>query len=187
MNVDQKQVMDKIQRTATIGICLSTIAAGMGLVFIFYVLAWAIRDQAALATDLSSQLDLSQPVNSLTQMQAIIATSIWIITDILGVVMLMTIRQLFVGIKTIGIFTQLSALQLRRIGWLLFSLGPVSMVLNAVTGSLMRYWAESTKISVSVSLEDADVYAIVIGLVIVAVGHIMVSAAQLSEEHKAIV
>jgi hypothetical protein len=40
---------------------------------------------------------------------------------------------------------------------------------------------------VEISIEDADIYAIVIGLVIIAVSHIMVSAAQMSEDHNAIV
>lgn len=181
------QIMAKIQWIATIGVWLSTAAVGLGLIVVFYIFGWAMTDPKAFALELSANLELTPPVSTMFHAQAIATAVIWMVTDILGVIMLMTVRQLFVGIRTVGIFTRLSAVQLRRIGWLLFSLGPVSIVLNAIAGSLMQYWANPTQVSVEISIEDADIYAIVIGLVIIAVSHIMVSAAQMSEDHNAIV
>lgn len=180
-------VMGKIQRTATIGIWLSTGAVAVALTVIFYFLATAFSDSDMLARELSAQLDLDPALTQLPTSHAVLAAALWLVMDVIGVVLLMTVRQLFVGIKTIGIFTPQSALQLRRIGWMLFALGPVSIILNALTGTLMQYWANPNSLSIEIALEDTDVYAIVIGLVIVAVAHIMVSAAQLSEDHKAIV
>lgn len=181
------QTAARITRLAHIGIWLSTAAAGLALTVIFYFAATALSDPSMLARELSAQLGLDPVVTTLSQGQAASVTALWLVVDVLGVVLLMSVRQLFVGIRKMGLFTHVSAMQLRRIGGLLLAMAPISILLNAATGTLMQYWAKPTGLRIEISLEDADVYAVVIGLVIVAVGHIMVLAARMSDDHRAIV
>jgi len=97
------------------------------------------------------------------------------------------VRRLFAGIRARGVFTDKTAQRLRRTGWLVFAIGPASVVVNAAATMLMSLWRDTGALRGSVSISDADIYAMVVGLVIVAVGHIMVDAARLEAENRAFV
>lgn len=113
-------------------------------------------------------------------------------TDVLGFWFCCVAYALFKGFRVDGVFTLKAALRLRKIGWLIFVLAPVS-ILSELLGILALTClsncgnAIADDVRITLSLNDTDVYALVIGLLIIAVGHIFVEAVRLSEENEAFV
>ena len=99
---------------------------------------------------------------------------------------------LFRGFRRGGVFNLQSALRLRKIGWIIFALAPVSMLSEALGTLAVTCLSNcgndiADDVRISVSFDDTDVYALVIGLLIVAVGHIFVEAVRLSDENEAFI
>lgn len=178
----------KIAATARAGVWFSTLALCLAVVFAVYFVFLSISDPQELGREIARQLDLEIGSLRLTTASALLASLIWLTTDFMAVAMMFLIRQLFAGIREgTGIFTQKTAIRLRRIGWVLVLIVPVSMIVNGVSGAILRYWADPTGINLSLAFQDSDIYAIILGLMLVALGHIMVDAAHLAEENKAFV
>lgn len=178
---------DRLQSTATAGVWLSS-AVLILLVTVIGFFTWtSLTDGHELSRLLTDQLDLNGPAPLLSNLQATVLTAIWLITDVIALFMLMHIRTLFIGIRRRGIFTDQTARRLRRIGWLLFAIGPINIFASMGATMLLGYWRDPTALHGSISLEDGDFYAMVIGLVIVAVGHIMVDATRIETENRAFV
>jgi len=177
----------RLHRTANWGIWLASAAMAVLAVFIGYMLWTALRDADGLARMLTGELDLPGPAPLLGRLQALGVTVLWLVTDVIGFALMWQVRRLFAGIRARGVFTDKTAQRLRRTGWLVFAIGPASVVVNAAATMLMSLWRDTGALRGSVSISDADIYAMVVGLVIVAVGHIMVDAARLEAENRAFV
>lgn len=178
----------KIAATARAGVWFSTLAIGLAMVFATYFIFLSLTDPQMLGRELAEELELDIGALRLTTASALLASLIWLTTDFLAVAMMVLIRQLFAGIREgSGIFTQMTAIRLRRVGWVLVLIVPVSMIVDGVAGAILRYWADPTGITFGIGFEDSDIYAIILGLMLVALGHIMVDAAHLAEENKAFV
>ncbi|MGC1496414.1 MAG: DUF2975 domain-containing protein [Sulfitobacter sp.] len=178
---------DRLQTTATAGIWLSTAVLALLITVIGFFTWTSLTDGNELSRLLNDQLGLSGPAPLLNNMQAMVLTAVWLITDIIALFMLVQIRSLFLGIRRRGIFTDQTARRLRQIGWLLFAIGPINVIVNMGASMLLGFWRDPTALHGSISLDDGDFYAMVIGLVIVAVGHIMVDANRIETENRAIV
>ena len=176
-----------IHRTASWGVWVSTSALCLAAFFLGFYLWWAITGRTDFRTELLSQLDVSQPVDAYSSWQFAVGTTLWMIVDLLGVWMLWKIRKLFVAIRWGGMFSSDTAQLLRSIGWIIFALGPLSVLSLAASCSVRNFFIARTGFSISIGIEDTDVYAMVIGLVIVALGHIMLEATRLNDENKAFV
>lgn len=178
----------KIAATARAGVWFSTLAIGLAMVFAAYFIFLSLTDPQMLGRELAEELELDIGALRLTTASALLASLIWLTTDFLAVAMMVLIRQLFAGIREgSGIFTQMTAIRLRRVGRVLVLIVPVSMIVDGVAGAILRYWADPTGITFGIGFEDSDIYAIILGLMLVALGHIMVDAAHLAEENKAFV
>lgn len=184
-NLDRQK---KIAATARAGVWFSTLALCLALLFAAYFIFLSLNDPQKLGQELAGELELDIGSLRLTTASALLASMIWLTTDFMAVAMVLLIRQLFAGIrKGTGIFTQQTAIRLRRVGWVLVMIVPVSAIVDGVAGAILRYWAEPTSIVFGVGFKDGDVYAVILGLMLVALGHIMVDAAHLAEENKAFV
>ncbi|MEM9637027.1 MAG: DUF2975 domain-containing protein [Pseudomonadota bacterium] len=178
----------KIATTALAGVWFSTVALGLALVFAAYFIFLSITDPLQLGREMAEHLELEIGSLQLTTASALLASLIWLTTDFMAAAMMLLIRQLFVGIREgSGIFTQKTAIRLRRIGWVLVLIAPVSMIVDGIARAILRYWADPTAITLGFGAQDGDIYAIILGLMLVALGHIMVDAAHLAEENKAFV
>ncbi len=178
---------DRLQTTATAGVWLSSAVIALLITIIGFFTWTSLTDGNELSRLLTDQLELNGPAPLLNSTQATLLTAIWLITDIIALIMLLNIRILFIGIRRLGIFTDQTARRLRRIGWLLFAIGPLNVFVNMGASMLLGYWRDPTALHGSISLDDGDFYAMVIGLVIVAVGHIMVDATRIETENRAFV
>ncbi len=176
-----------IHRTASWGIWVSTGALCLAAFFLGFYLWWAVTGRTDFRAELLSQLDISHPVEAYSGWQFAIGTILWMIVDMMGVWMLWKIRRLFIAIRHGGMFSPDTAQLLRSIGWIVFALGPLSIFSLAIASTVMNFFLVQTGFSISIAIEDTDVYAMVIGLVIVALGHIMLEATRLNDENRAFV
>ncbi|WP_299679380.1 hypothetical protein [uncultured Roseobacter sp.] len=188
MVFDRLDRQTKIAATARAGVWCSTLALYLALIFAVYFILLSIIDPQHLGRELTKHLDIEVGGLTLTTATALLASLIWLTTVFMGAAMMFLIRQLFAGIREAsGIFTQVTALRLRRVGWVLVLIVPISMIVDGIAGAVLRYWADPTGITFGLSFKEGDIYAITLGLMLVALGHIMVDAAHLAEENKAFV
>lgn len=178
---------DRLQITSMWGVWLTSLVLVLLSGVICYVLWTSLSDPDGLSRLLSDQLEMMGPAPLLSTGQAMGLTLLWLLTDFLGLVMLLQTRALFSGIRAMGIFTHTTAQRLRRIGWLVFALGPASVAMHMGSTALLSYWRDPTGLDVTLNIDDSDFYAMVIGLVIVAVGHIMVDATRIDAENRSFV
>lgn len=180
-------LMDKIQFTARIGIWCSTAALCLLVAASGYVIWMALSDTPAFVREVQLELDLTGEGPDLSTGQALIVALAWLATYAVGGLMIWTIRAMFTGIRRDGVFTLDTARRIRRIGWLFFSLFPASTLVVTAEVAMMTYWNDRSELVMMVGLEEADIYSILLGLVLVALGHIMTNAVQISNENKAFV
>jgi hypothetical protein len=177
----------RLKTTAKAGVWLSTFVLLILMSVIGYMVWKAVADPDQLSRIMTDQLGLMSPAPLLERPQALSLTALWLLTDMIAIAFLWQTRALFLGIDAHGICTQTTARRLRRIGWLVFAIGPASVVINLLSTMLLGFWRNREKLSGSIEISDTDFYAMVVGLVIVAVGHMMVDAARLDAENRAFV
>jgi len=107
-----------------------------------------------------------------------------VVESISGILAFWMSFGLFAAYKRGEIFTLRSAKRLNLIGWLIFALAPLSILTNLVGKAIYMRWIDPTDITVSLQFEDGDFYAVVFGLLIVIVSHVMKQAIAISEENK---
>lgn len=118
---------------------------------------------------------------------------LWIIAliasvqGIMGFILFLTARALFIGIRTMGVFVQNTARRLRIIGWTIVVMAPASILSELILTALMRWWADNSEFTVQISIADTDFYAVVTGLLLVVVSQIMLEAIRIHEENGAFV
>ena len=182
--VSSMQRLGRLNKASIIATNLAILLAAASLVHALSVLVLNSAEFTRLALQ---HMEIADQVQTLSKPQLWLVAGLWSSMDMLGVFMLFQVRSLFKSFQTNGVFTSGTAQRLRRIGWCVFFLGPVS-VLSELFGTLiLTLWQTGDRVYASIVVDQGDIYAIVVGLVIVAVGHIMLEAARLSEENNAFV
>ena len=108
-------------------------------------------------------------------------------SSVLGVVGIFYARSLFRGYQRGEVFTLLAAKTIRRIGWIVIGLSVVSQLTNLLGIVVFGFLASPPAFIISFSVEEEDIYAIVFGLLIVIMGHVMYEAVRLSDENREII
>lgn len=177
----------RLQTTAKVGAWLTTLVLVLLSCLIAFFLWTALSDSNHAAYLLTDQLDLTDDAPQISTLQALLVTALWLVTDAVAFAMLWQTRALFLGIRAKGVFTLPTARRIRNIGWLVFIIGPLSVVINAACILLLGLWQDPSGVNIEIGLDDADLYAAVLGLVIVALGHMMVEATAIDAENRAFV
>jgi hypothetical protein len=176
----------KLQRLSRLSVWISAAAIALASGVLIY-LFWGIASgDAKFVGNLLEEIGIPDDVTTLSPAMRWLIGLIWISTDILGLVFLIQVHALFRGFLNSGVFTIATPRRLRRIGLIILSLGPVSMLAETLDILLIGLWQGNT-ITVSISIEDSDVYAIIVGLVITAASHIMLEASRLADENQAFI
>ncbi len=166
-------------------------AATLALLLMAALLGYAYYQMATQTFEITDEIrdafDLGPEFNGFSGFQIGIILATQMATLALGLVMLLTIRRLFIGIRKIGVFVPQTARRLRIIGWVIIAMAPVSILSEFVVYALVQMWANSKLAAMQLSFDDTDVYAIVIGLVLVVVSHIMLEAIRIYDENGAFV
>lgn len=183
----QTAAASRLFRTASWGIWITTIVMCILIGIICFFLYKALIDPDHLSRMMADQVDLAGASPLLSRGQALGMTTFWLASEIIAFVMLFKTRALFYGIRSDGIFTDLNARRIRHIGWIVLALAPVSILVDTGTIFLLRRWRDVTDVHIDISLSDGDLYALVVGLVLVALGHIMVDATRIHAENRAFI
>jgi hypothetical protein len=85
------------------------------------------------------------------------------------------------------VFIPVTALRLRRIGWLIVALSPASILANTLGAALLACWKTGDELEISIGIDSTDIYAIVIGLLLAVVSRIMLEAIRIYDENGAFV
>jgi hypothetical protein len=178
---------DKIQRFARLGEWAASLALCLLLaVFTFWIYA-LVTSHPDLRAEMIEDFSIGQHVSSMTMGQSWFAFAFWVLVDIAGLLFFWTARRLFQVLRRGGIFTETAASLLRRIGWIIMSLGPISILSKMIGGALVVAWATGSELAINLTIDDADIYALVIGLVIVVFGQIMFEATRIADENRSFV
>ncbi len=166
-------------------------AANFGLLLLaavaFYVLYQAVTGAVDPNQGFELDLGINEFIATLSGVKLWVIALITSVQDILGFVLFLTVRALFIGIRTIGVFVQNTPRRLRIIGWTIFAMAPASILAELISTALTRWWADNSELAVHISIADTDVYAVVIGLLLVVVSQIMLEAIRIHEENGAFV
>lgn len=154
------------------GVFLSTAAVALLLMYFCFLVMTALTDTELVSQELVKTLELDGLAPPLSTMQALGLMTLWFITDAVGVLVLLSARRIFIVIRNVGIYAEQTARLVRRLGWLVFSLAPVSVVVNALCRGLIIAISDpdNAGISIHIGIEEPDIYALVLGLVILALG-----------------
>ena len=181
---------EKIRRFAGSGM----LASGLGIAALPVVfIAMGIYLFGGLkGFDLLDEMGINDIVSELSFATRVIGVFFWLLTDALGLWFCCVAFLLFRGFCTQGVFTLDAALRLRKIGWLVFALAPVNIFSELIAVLALTCLSNcgneiADDVRITLSLNDTDVYALVIGLLIVAVGHIFVEAVCFPDENNAFV
>ncbi|MEP0519205.1 MAG: DUF2975 domain-containing protein [Hyphomicrobiales bacterium] len=134
--------------------------------------------------DLFEDPNITGPFTNLERFTAVV---LMLIEDSTGILALWASFRLFTEYRRGNIFTLTAAARLRFIGWMVVLLTPIDMVVETFGTALYTHWAQPGKVNISISFEDVHVFALVFGLVIVVVGHVMYQAIAISDENSAFV
>ncbi|MEP4197588.1 MAG: DUF2975 domain-containing protein [Aliishimia sp.] len=174
-------------RLARTGVWATSLALCIACVAFDFFIVGAASDQIVLSNDIIEDFGISDHVDQLTGPRLWIGTFFWAWVDMLGLYMLWSIRKLFIAYRDGSVFSPDSARKLRHIGWVILAMAPASMLGTFLGGMWLSAWATRSSVHGQIAIEDTDIYAIIIGLVIVSVGHVMTLAADLDAENRAFV
>jgi hypothetical protein len=175
-----KNVALSAQIFAVLGLVL--LLGGIGFLFIASFLFPEIVNGVIL--DLIEKPELKQ---SFSMAQRFSMMSLILLIEMPGVIALYSSVLLFGGYRRGGIFTGKASSRLRTIGWALVAMPMVSAVVGTLMTAYLKTFIDPAKVELDLTYDESDVYAIVFGLLAVAVGHIMYEAAQLSDENRSFV
>ena len=178
--------MGSLTRLSRIGVWVSAVTILLAIGSQVYVLVSALSADQAFVTLLLAELGITLPVDTLSPSQLLLITLLWISTDILGLYFLFQVHLLFRSFLRPHLFTADVQRRMRCIGWIIFSMAPVSILSTCIAGMFVSVW-KTDSLRISIGIDGANVYAIIIGLVIAAVSHIMLEASRLSDENRAFV
>ncbi|MFK8033630.1 MAG: DUF2975 domain-containing protein [Hyphomicrobiales bacterium] len=138
----------------------------------------------AQLVELFEDPDITGPFNNLERWTAVV---LMLVENSTGILALWASFRLFTEYRRGNVFTLLAATRLRFIGWMVVLLTPLDMIVETFGTALFTHWAHPGKVNISISFEDVHVFALVFGLVIVVVGHVMYQAIAISDENRAFV
>jgi len=187
MQSPNRQLSPVISRYARFGEWAANFGLFLLVAVVFYVLYQAVTGTLDPNQGFELDLDINEFVATLSGAKLWVIALITSVQDILGFVLFLTVRALFIGIRTMGVFVQSTARRLRIIGWTVFAMAPASILAELISTGLTRWWADHSELTVHISISDTDVYAVVIGLLLVVVSQIMLEAIRIYDENGAFV
>ncbi|WP_282609505.1 DUF2975 domain-containing protein [Pelagibius sp. Alg239-R121] len=118
--------------------------------------------------------------------------------NVLALCALYWARELFRGYGRGEIFTEIAAMRLGKVGWMVTLLAPIGFVADfgllktvvvaaAPMDSGLSISAADFALMAYISVSELDAFAIVIGLLIVLVGRILSEASKISEENRSFI
>jgi len=105
----------------------------------------------------------------------------------LAVFWLLRARRLFILFRRGEILTDETARLLVQIGWALVALLPVSIIIRTVGGLLATLHAGEANRQLAIGFGSEQLMALILGLLLIAVGRILREAARISDDYRLII
>ncbi len=180
-------VSEKVRKLARLGQVAVLLGAGL-FAFAMCLAALDLLEAPENAREiLRQEFELERIGKGAASWHLLVAALLYFASDLVGMLMLVVSYKLFRGVRGEGVFTLDVGKRLRRIGGLLLAIVPVSIVSNTLAVMVLSLANPAGHRIVRVSVGDSDVYAVIIGLLLLIVGHIMVEAVRIADENKAFV
>lgn len=184
---DRSSPQARVARLSTLGAALSFVALLIACAaFCFFVFA-VTTSHAGFQAEMLSDLEISAYVDSLTRTQYAVGAFFWLWVDILGIAMIWQVFRLFQDFRQGALMMPATGKRLRRVGVILCAMPLVNIVGLLLGGMILSAWVTQNTVHGGVSIDDSDIYALVVGLVLVAVGHIIAIAAEIDAENRAFI
>ncbi len=119
--------------------------------------------------------------------ERVLGLGLVIVIDILGFVAFCYAYKLLTDYQNGDIFTLASSAKIRLIGWLIVALSAVDKIVVLVGVLIFGYLQTPKGVTIRFEVEEQDIYAIIFGLLVVVIGHVMYQAVLISDENKAII
>lgn len=123
----------------------------------------------------------------LTPLQRTIGFLLSIAADLPGIAGILIAMKLFERLRHSPVFTSQTANSLRQIGWCVVLLMPFSQFSHTMSTAYLTHVISPGRLNIDIEINSGDVFALVFGLVIVLLGHMMFEAANMSEENKSFI
>ena len=170
-----------IARTAEIVAAAGMVLLTAGALLMIALALFAPEEAAALIRDeigrVASEVALDGGVVVLVMVLGHATTA----TGLYG---LDCVRRLFRGYRRGEIFAPVAAARLRGLGWTVLALAPVSIISDMLAVLAATWGNPPGARSVAIDIADTDVYAVAIGLTLVAVGRVTEEAARIAAENE---
>lgn len=96
-------------------------------------------------------------------------------------------RRLFAAFRGGRVFTFEVAKRISRIGWAIFAIAPVAVLSRTLNTIVLTFGNTEGQRQLSIGFNHTDIYAIVVGLMLVTLGRILHEATIISNENKSFV
>jgi len=176
--------INKLARYAELAAIIAQLILVLSFAYLFYMLFF---DGSGFDEGISELFLEKEKRIALTFWQRGIGLILIILMDLIGLSGLNAARKLFKGYQRGEIFAPVAAKRLIFIGWMVVLLAPASQFATTIGILFFNSLKKPNTNALTFSLDSTDFYAIVFGLLIVVVGHIMYEAVQLSNENKSFV
>lgn len=177
----------RLDITAKWGAWIVDLTLAVLLAAFAYGLWMLVSDPDQTASDLAEALGATLTAERVSAPALWLAALFWCLTDIVGVMILLSARALFREYRHGRVFAPDATRRLSRIGALLVAMAPASVIGDMLAILALTSANAAGERQLTIGFDDTDLYAIVLGLIVVAAGIIMTEAVRLSEENKSFV
>ncbi|MBX2854816.1 MAG: DUF2975 domain-containing protein [Rhodobacteraceae bacterium] len=105
----------------------------------------------------------------------------------LSAYMLWEMRRLLGGFRRGEIFTEETARRLGGVGWIVTAMAPFSILCNMLTVLALTWSNGPGERALSLEIDDTDILAVTVGLLIVVVARVLTEARRIADENDAFV
>lgn len=106
---------------------------------------------------------------------------------IIGIYIFYQARLLFSQYGKRRVFTHEAAGRLNRAGWAVLSLAPIGILFETLTVLVLTLFNPVGEQQIAIGISETEVYAVILGLLLVTLAKILHEAAIISEENQAII
>lgn len=181
----KKQAQERIAKISKIAEIVCLIGFFIMAISMIYTAYLYLIDTAIFDKELKSNIEIpSIVINDINRALTYLLIAL---SDSIALFTFYQAWRLFREYKKGYILTILAAQKLKLIGWAVFSLGPFNILINTIVVYILTITSKSEGASISVSIEDTHIYAVILGLLLVTLGKILHEASIISDEHNSFV
>jgi len=173
----------KINRYARFGEWAASIGLLLFVLSFLYAAYLAYSGQPIFKEAMIDDAKIDDIMREFSSQQRLLTIVLLFLPDFVGIALLISARWLFIGFRVHGVLVIQTAKRLQRIGIIIVLLGPVRIISELLGTTFLSMSDGETSLTIQFTLDDTDIYALVIGLIIIVTGIITHEAIRLYTEN----